>query len=159
MSQDSPLSPADHVRLTRDFMDAGRRLDRLLELTCGVAPPGGPALQLVWPAIGESIRPNWALLSGCLWSPRTTAQVGEGLRRALDALDPWSGPALASVFEQVAAASQVPPAQVRLLASVCMLGEPTPLPLEAVLQVVGRDSSLLRLDRALRTFGMMQMVG
>ena len=140
-------------------MDAEFRLDRLLALTWGVAPPGGAALQMVLPALCEEVRPAWPLLGGAGLSPAIVGDLGDWLRRAVERAEPWSAQSLDAIFDAAAAAFGCSADAVRVLAGVFVLGAPTPLPLAGVLEVMGREGCAARLDRSTRAFKAMQMIG
>jgi len=153
------LDPSMHVRLTREFMDEELRLDRLLELTHGLASAGSAALQLVLPAVAKTVQPNWGLLTGVGVSGMPVGDMGEWLARGLATLDAWTSPRIDAVFDAAAGAFGSSGTRIRSLVSVLVLGELTPLPVAAVLEVMGQERSLVRLRAATRAFKVMQMVG
>lgn len=140
-------------------MDAELRLDRLLELTHGVASAGSAALQLVLPAVAKTVHPNWSQLHGLAMQPLPVGDMGDWLERTLAALQPWASHDIESVFDAAANAFGASGAHVRSLASVLVLGELTLLPLASVLEVMGQQKSLMRLRAATRGFKAMQIVG
>lgn len=150
--------PSVHVRLTREFIDAELQLDQLLALTHGIASAGGPALQLVLPAVAPVVRPNWLALTGLAVPARLVERVGERLERSLRET-PWAGRAIEDALESVALAFDVSVQDVNALVSVLVLGERTPLPVARLLAVMGQERTLARLRMATRDFKAMQMVG
>lgn len=153
------LDEGMHVRLTRRAMDVEFQWDRLLELTRGLVPAGGPALQLILPAVAETVRPHWYLLGGTGLSPLAIGGVGERLARTLAELDPWSKEGIEASFAAVGAAFDSTGDRVRALASVFVLGDLTRLPAAEVFEVMGRERCVKRLHDSTQAYQSMQMIG
>ncbi len=159
MSRSEVFDPRAHVRLTREFMDTELRLDRLLELTYGLAATGAAAVQLVLPALARYLPPNWSQLAGIGLAPRVVVSVGEDLESVLGQLEPWTGPAIDAAIDAMAMARQLDAASLRSVAALFVLGELSSLPIAPVLEVMGAERSLARLHASAASFKSMQMVG
>jgi hypothetical protein len=154
----STADPSAHVRQTREVLDMELQLDRLLALTEGHAPPGIPSLQLVLAAISAPTRPNWLALTSL---PLTAAQVSasaDRLETRLTRMASWDALALDAALSQAAEELAVASHHVQRLAAVFVLGDVTPLPVTAVLGVIGRERTVARLHTSSRMFHSMQMV-
>lgn len=153
------IDPSTHVQLTRAFLDAELRLDRLIALTHGRAAAGSAALQLVLPVVAKAPRTQWELLARPGASSMRVGDMGDWLGHALAGLQPWSPAGIDGLFDAAGRAFEVSEDEMRTLVSVLVLGEPTPLPLAEVLEVMGREKVLARLGASTQAFKSMQMVG
>lgn len=153
------IDPSTHIQLTRAFLDAELRLDRLLALTHGRAAAGSAALQLVLPVVAKVPRTHWELLARPGSPPMPVGDMGDWLGGTLAALEPWAPGSIEGVFESACRAFEASRQEMHTLVSVLVLGEPTPLPLAEVLEVMGREKVLARLRASTQAFKSMQMVG
>ena len=135
-------------------------LDALLALTEGRVAPGLPAWQVVLPLLDEAIGPaQLQLLGSSTRSPDALTCVLRACLKKLRTLATWSPHEIAGAIGDAAAAESMDPALARRIAASAVLRMHSPLSVEDVLAVMGRDWSLARLQHALDAFVSAQLVG
>jgi hypothetical protein len=153
--------PTDHhVAACWRHLQERLPLDALLALTEGRVPPGLPAWQAVLPLLDETIGPaQLQLLGSSARSPDALKCVLYACLERLRTLATWSPQQIAGAIADAAAAESMDPALARGIATSAILRMRSPLPVNDVLAVMGRDWSLSRLQHALDALVSAQLVG
>ena len=86
------------------------------------------------------------------WKADTPAVLGE-LGTRLKALEPWNAAAIHAALQQIAAGRGIGLGQIAQPLRIAVSGGTVSPPIDATLEVLGRDESLARMERALASIG------
>lgn len=143
------------VRHLMDDLD----LRSLLALTHHHAPAGQAAIDLVMPLLAEPADFRWPLLHDAFPSPRLTIAMFSAASAALIEVDPWTEFDIEAAITLVSKSQRASPEQLDRLLRMAILQHPSPLRLAAVMQVLGKNRCLDRLQRVEVAFRRAQMIG
>jgi hypothetical protein len=148
-----------HVQACLHHLTDTLGLRDLLALTQPQAAAGQVSLDLVLPIVAERSGPCWPLLHSAFPHAQATLAGFAALSGALAQVDPWTASGIEAAVSMACEAQRMAHDALERLLHLTILQHTSALPLAAVMQVLGKDRCMARLERAAASFQRAQMIG